>query len=227
MKAENRPGPQHVSRNPHQSQERILRAALEEFAANGFAGARVNAIARRARINKRMLYHYFGDKEGLFREVLRRKMAQRAAWMASAPENPIERLPHWFQLACRDHDWIRLLEWEALQWGDKKVIDEERRQEAFTRAVERIRNLQPSGALSREFDPGQLLLSMMALTAYPLAFPQLARLATGLAVSDLKFQKQRDQFLRQFAAVFQAQSGGNTPPRIALASSHPQKENSK
>jgi hypothetical protein len=43
---------------------------------------------------------------------------------------------------------------------------------------------------------------MMALTAYPLAFPQLTRLATGLAASDPKFQKQREQFLRQFAVAF-------------------------
>ena len=62
------------------SPQRILEAALQEFAAKGFAGARVDVIARRARINKRMLYHYFGDKEGLFREVLRRKIADRSAW---------------------------------------------------------------------------------------------------------------------------------------------------
>jgi hypothetical protein len=41
------------------------------------------------------------------------------------------------------------------------------------------------------------------LTAYPLAFPQLARMATGLSVSDPEFQEQRDRFLRQFAAAFQ------------------------
>ena len=66
-----------AARDPARTQERILAAALNEFATHGFAGARVDAIARRARINKRMLYHYFGDKAGLFREVLRRKIAQR------------------------------------------------------------------------------------------------------------------------------------------------------
>src|SRR5262252_1652553 len=165
-----------ASRNPRQSQERILDAALTEFAAKGFAGARVDVIARRARINKRMLYHYFGDKEGLFREVLRRKIAARSAWLAGAPEDPIERLPVWFQLACRDREWIQLLEWEALQWGEKKVIDEERREESVGRAVERVRQQQAKGLLDPDLDPGQLLLTMMAITAYPIAFPQLARL---------------------------------------------------
>src|SRR4029079_2735720 len=112
------------ARNPQLTRQRILEAAVQEFSAKGFAGARVDVIARQARINKRMLYHYFGDKEGLFREVLRRKISERSAWLASAPDEPAEYLPYWFQLACRDRDWIRLLEWEALQWGEKKVIDE-------------------------------------------------------------------------------------------------------
>src|SRR5215471_11607801 len=147
-------------RNPEQTQQRILDAALQEFAAKGFAGARVDRIARRARINKRMLYHYFGDKEGLFREILRRKIAERAAWIASAPEDPVERLPYWFELACRDPEWIRLLEWEALQWEERKVIDEDRRKDSYVDAVERIRGLQRRGLLSSHFDAGQLLLAM-------------------------------------------------------------------
>ena len=196
-------------RNPLHSQERILEAALKEFAAKGFAGARVDAIAGRARINKRMLYHYFGDKKGLFREVLRRKLAERSAWLASAPEPLIESLPFWFHIACRDAEWIRLLEWEALQWGERKVIDESHRRENAVRAIERLRRQQAKGLLSEEFDPGQLLLSMMALIAYPLAFPQMARLITGLSVSDPDFQRQREAFLHQFAMAFQ--------PRPAIA----------
>jgi AcrR family transcriptional regulator len=200
--------PKTGGRNPQQTQQRILEAALQEFAAKGFAGARVDVIARRARINKRMLYHYFGDKEGLFREVLRRKISERAAWLAGAPEEPTERLPAWFQLACRDREWIQLLEWEALQWGEKKVIDEERRQESIGRAVERVRQQQARGLLDPSLDPGQLLLSMMAITAYAVAFPQLARLATGLSVSDEKFQEQRETFLRQFAILLQGKKSG-------------------
>jgi AcrR family transcriptional regulator len=199
-------------RNPQQTQQRILEAALEEFSAKGFAGARVDVIARRARINKRMLYHYFGDKEGLFREVLRRKIAERAAWLANAPEEPADRLPFWFQLACRDREWVQLLQWEALQWGEKKVIDEERRQESVGKAIERVRQQQARGLLDPTLDAGQLLLSMMALTAYPVAFPQLARLATGLSVSDEKFQKQREAFLRQLAGLLRGKKSGSDSP---------------
>lgn len=197
----------HAGRNPHQSQERILAAAEREFAAKGFAGARVDAIARSARINKRMLYHYFGDKEGLFREVIRRKMAQRAAWVAAAPDDPTESLPQWFHLSCSDPDWVRLLEWEALQWGERKVIDEEHRRRTFGKALDNVKTLQARGILDAELDPAQVLVSMIALTAYPRAFPQVIRLATGLSVSDPKFQSARDKFLRRFAAAFKPAKG--------------------
>lgn len=52
------------------TQARILRAAKREFAKNGLGGARVDEIAERAKANKRMIYHYFGNKEDLFRTVL-------------------------------------------------------------------------------------------------------------------------------------------------------------
>ena len=59
-----------TTRDPERTRAAILAAATEEFAANGLTGARVDAIASRARVNKRMIYHYFGDKEGLYLAVL-------------------------------------------------------------------------------------------------------------------------------------------------------------
>ncbi|WP_218014051.1 TetR/AcrR family transcriptional regulator [Rubellimicrobium roseum] len=49
---------------------RILEAAKKEFAKSGLGGARVDDIAERAKANKRMIYHYFESKEGLFQAVL-------------------------------------------------------------------------------------------------------------------------------------------------------------
>jgi AcrR family transcriptional regulator len=193
-----------ATRNPERTRERILKAAFREFAGKGFAGARVDTIARGARINKRMLYHYFGDKEGLFREVLRRKIAERQAWGAATPNEPAESLPYWFELACRDPGWIRLLEWEALQFVGKRLIDGENRRGAVGEAVERIRLRQESGHLTGEFGPKQILLAMISLTWFPLAFPQLTRLITGQSVSDARFRTEQKDFLRQFAAAFQA-----------------------
>jgi AcrR family transcriptional regulator len=44
--------------------------AIDEFAAKGYSGARIEAICRAARANPRMLYHHFGDKDGLYLSVL-------------------------------------------------------------------------------------------------------------------------------------------------------------
>ena len=57
-------------RNPEATRRRILIAARQEFARKGLAGARVDLIARRAKANKQLLYHYFGGKDGLYLAVL-------------------------------------------------------------------------------------------------------------------------------------------------------------
>ena len=55
---------------PEESRAAILQAAVREFSREGVAGARTDAIARAARVNKALLYYYFRDKEGLYAAVL-------------------------------------------------------------------------------------------------------------------------------------------------------------
>ncbi|MBB2200852.1 TetR family transcriptional regulator [Gluconacetobacter tumulisoli] len=57
-------------RDAEATQKRILAAAKKEFAKNGLGGARVDIIAEQAKSNKRMIYHYFENKEALFKRVL-------------------------------------------------------------------------------------------------------------------------------------------------------------
>lgn len=57
-------------RDADRSQSTILAAARDEFAEYGLGGARVDRIAERAGLNKRLIYYYFDDKERLFQEVL-------------------------------------------------------------------------------------------------------------------------------------------------------------
>ena len=193
--------PHNVIRDPERTRERILAGALREFSAHGFAGARVDRIARRARINKRMLYHYFGNKEGLFKAILSRKLGERLAWAAETPRDPGESLVFWFDITCRDPDWVRLLQWEALEGGPGTISREAERQRAFKLGVDQLRDRQARGLLRSDLDPRQTLLAMMALTMFPVAFPQITRLATGLRPKDPTFRKQRVEFLRRFAGA--------------------------
>ena len=85
--------------------------------------------------------------------MLRRKIAERQAWNEATPEQPAEHLPLLFDLACKDADWIRLLEWEALRCGDQPVIEEAERRAAATLAVERIRRRQASRSSFKRVRP--------------------------------------------------------------------------
>jgi AcrR family transcriptional regulator len=68
------------TRDPEGTKAAILAASLREFTEKGFGGARIDAIAKQANINKRMLYHYYGGKEALYLAVLERSYAHiRAA----------------------------------------------------------------------------------------------------------------------------------------------------
>jgi AcrR family transcriptional regulator len=67
-----------MARQPRVSPDQILDAAALEFAERGFGGARVDRIARRARVNKAMLYYHFKSKQMLYRALLRRTFTHAA-----------------------------------------------------------------------------------------------------------------------------------------------------
>jgi AcrR family transcriptional regulator len=58
------------SRDPERTRAAILNAAIAEFTSKGLSGARIDHIAKRANVNKRMIYYYFTNKEGLYIAVL-------------------------------------------------------------------------------------------------------------------------------------------------------------
>jgi AcrR family transcriptional regulator len=70
MKASRRPIRRGNTRDPESTSAAILAAAVGEFTERGYEGARVDNIASRAGVNKRMLYHYFGNKQALYVAVL-------------------------------------------------------------------------------------------------------------------------------------------------------------
>jgi AcrR family transcriptional regulator len=78
MLGSNVAGPEAVSATTKgaRAQRDIIKVATAEFAANGYAGARVDEIAARTRTTKRMIYYYFGSKENLYLAVLERAYAE-------------------------------------------------------------------------------------------------------------------------------------------------------
>ncbi|HEY5959439.1 MAG TPA: TetR/AcrR family transcriptional regulator [Polyangiaceae bacterium] len=76
---------------PADSREKILTAARAEFAENGFDGARVDRIARRAKVNKALIYYYFKGKDELLQELLRVFVAERRTRRPKLPSAPGKR----------------------------------------------------------------------------------------------------------------------------------------
>src|SRR5438128_4443158 len=90
--------PDRPARDPKRTRAAILDAATTEFARYGLGGARVDRISRASGANKRMLYYYFGDKEGLFLAVLEaayagiRSAEQKLSLLDVAPIESVRRL---------------------------------------------------------------------------------------------------------------------------------------
>jgi len=185
-----------IIRDLNRTREKILAAALAEFSARGFAGARVDAIARRARVNKRMLYYCFGAKQDLYREILRRKLAERAEWIESTPDDFAGALAHMYVSGGTDIHFVRLMEWEAIDSGGRKCIVEAERRALFEKAVARLGALQRRGSIPRGANLTQLFISMLSLALFPLVMPQVIRLIHGMEPTDPRFMRQRANFLR-------------------------------
>jgi AcrR family transcriptional regulator len=196
-----------TKRDPAGTQQRILNAALLEFAREGFDGARVDEIARRARINKRMLYHYFGNKEDLYREIFRRKVAAKTQVTQENPATLADALAYWYDQESADTSWIRLLTLDALGAGPPGIISDVERRQPFAAFKEWLSSAQAGGDLAR-LDPEHLMLALIALDMFPIAFPQLARAITGRSPTDAQFKERHKAFLRKLANQLEGQPAG-------------------
>ncbi|RKQ86100.1 TetR family transcriptional regulator [Solirubrobacter pauli] len=117
--------PPERSRDRERTQAEILDVATREFAEHGYSGARVDDIAERTRTTKRMLYYYFGSKEGLFVAVLERAYtAIRDAEGAVDVDHldPVAAIRRLAELTFDHHeahpDFIRLVSIENIHRGE-------------------------------------------------------------------------------------------------------------
>ncbi len=91
---------------PEESRAAILKAAVAEFAREGVAGARTDAIARSARVNKALLYYYFKDKEALYQAVLDDVFIGVRAAIHGALSQPLPPRQRLTAYVCAHFDYI-------------------------------------------------------------------------------------------------------------------------
>jgi AcrR family transcriptional regulator len=110
--------------DPEGTRANIIAVAMQEFAENGLSGARIDEIAAKTRTSKRMIYYYFGDKEGLYRRVLEAAYAgvragEEALQLDHLP--PVDALRKLVEFTFTHHsqhpDFIRLVMIENIHHG--------------------------------------------------------------------------------------------------------------
>jgi TetR/AcrR family transcriptional regulator len=119
-----------VSRRPRQRDSRALleTAARAEFSEYGFAGARVDRIARRAGVNKQLVFYYFGSKRQLYDSIVTTMTGEttpgREARRASrhAAENLRETFSNLFDSLARRADLARLIVSETPRGGSSQAL---------------------------------------------------------------------------------------------------------
>lgn len=152
------------------TREKILAAAVDEFAEKGFYGARVDAIAEASGINKRMIYAHFESKEKLYTKVL----LIAYEWVAEcergfmkndiSPKEAIRFIvQRSFEFLLDNPKFIRLLMWENLNRAVSIPKDELTKLKAptFEYMKRQIRLGKESGAFRQDIDEHQIVLSLM------------------------------------------------------------------
>ena len=165
--------------DPERTMANILEVALAEFAEKGLAGARIDEIAAATQTSKRMIYYYFGSKEGLYLAVL--EASYRAMRETEAdlhlddlePEAALRRLVEFtFDHHMDTEPYIRVVMAENMQRG-QFMAQSQSIQQLNVPAIAAIEALYARGVASGRFRPGvdavDLHASISALTFFNVA----------------------------------------------------------
>ncbi len=196
------------------TQQRLLAAARDEFAAYGVAGARVDRIAERAGVNKQRIYGYFGNKDQLFDAVVAAALDELAATTPlTSGEDPAEYVGKVYDFHRDNPTLLRLLLWEALHYRERPLPNEADRAERYQA---KVAALAESLGLEPSADVAAHLLTLIGLAAWPNAVPQMARLLLAAPTDTEEFGKAMREHVVDFARRAQACSesrGGSKPTR--------------
>jgi AcrR family transcriptional regulator len=182
---------------------RLLNAATFEFAERGFAGARIDEIARRAQLNKQLIYHYYGGKKQLYAAVLtdmvRRLQAQGSGSLEMELDsgNILEfqlRLLHVARSPI-GRQWVRLLMFEALE-ADGAIHLEEARRRVYEGGVQAIQMAQDRGEIDPALDAKMLRMLLLGVALVPSLLPQIAKMVTGMDQQTPEFEDRWGRTLR-------------------------------
>ncbi len=167
-----------VVRNADETRARIMKAATEEFAAYGIAGARMDRVAAQAASSKERIYAYFGNKEQLFDAVFSNSVKAYFDEVDFDASDLPAYAGRMFDYFADAPERLRLSTWYRLERPDgiglQSVID------ANDTRVKAIAAAQDDGVIPADFTPVQLLALIQSLsTAWATMNPEFATLASN------------------------------------------------
>ena len=188
------PKAQERQRDPERTRALILDAAMAEFDAHGYAGARISAIAARAGVNVQLISYYFDGKEGLY-QAISRQWQQRQGELAPAGTPLPEQLRQYALEAVRNPDGVRLLAWNGLEYTGS---DTQPSTGMFAETIDELHSLQQAGKLPADLDPACLVVMLMAMTMAPTTLPHIIEGTCGVDPRSPEFL---DRFAGQVAVL--------------------------
>jgi AcrR family transcriptional regulator len=147
---------QAIPRDSQATRRRLLEAARAEFTTHGYAGARVDRIAAGAKANKAQIYHYFGDKQGLFDAVLEGFTDEAVSAVPIAVDDLPAYAVRLFDFHADHPDLLRLVTWARLE-GRSAPSAQARRTQSHQHRVAAIESAQRAGSVTNRFSAAQLL----------------------------------------------------------------------
>ncbi|WP_242903811.1 TetR/AcrR family transcriptional regulator [Actinomadura terrae] len=203
------PEPTERKVDAERSRRLLLEAALDEFSAKGFAGARVQDIADRAGVNKQLINYYFGGKEGLYRAIGRRWLEREAEF--NDPAVPLDELMvRYLRHALDDPRGSRLNVWRGLTEDADRVADEI--PEEFVEDLSDMERRKAEGQIADDLDPAAVMLLMMSAVAAPVVMPLAVRRVFGVSATSPEFQDRYADQLRRIIRRLAASPQDTRPP---------------
>jgi TetR/AcrR family transcriptional regulator len=146
-----------IRRDPERTKAKLLDAGVALFSAHGYHGVSVDRIVAEASCNKRMLYHYYKNKDGLYVEVLRHVFGKLEAYEIEGLEGSGDTvssikdlLARFFDYLAENPDFVKLLMWENLDEG--RFLDSHPNIFTKTPLLARLSEILERGRASGEID---------------------------------------------------------------------------
>ncbi|MFU1478385.1 TetR family transcriptional regulator [Roseovarius sp. C7] len=201
-----------MKRDAEATKKRILKVGIREFCASGYSGSRIQTIAKKSKCNIRMIYHYFGSKEGLYLAALEqvyggiRESETKLGFVNLEPDDAIRSLVEFtFDHHQNNREFVDLVVVENVQNGHylKKVENLPNESSLLIASITNVLEAGVQRGIFREgVDAFQLYISILSLSFFHLSNASTLSIMYQRSVSDKDWLADRRQHVIELILGF-------------------------